>query len=414
MTDEPFDSCAVVASEAAVPVEALPPSYAPLPWVGPDAPTLADLTTLGVGGPVGRYVEVASEDEFIEVVRDADARNEPLLVLGGGSNIVAADEGFDGVVVRDVRDDIEVIEDTGCGGALVRVAAGVGLDALVARSIEEGWLGLEALSGIPGTVGAAPVQNVGAYGHEIAEVVASVTTFDRARSARRTLALADLELSYRSSLLKRERDWPGHTGDVTPRWVVTSVEFAFRHATLSAPIAYRQLAELLGVEVGERVDARRVREAVLELRAGKGMVLDPTNPDARSAGSFFTNPILDEATAATLPAEAPRYPVLDYSRRSNIADTPPHVPGQVKTSAAWLIDHAGIGRGFTVRPDSTAAVSRSHTLAITAAPTGALARDVRELASAIVERVHDTYGVRLTPEPAVMDCAGRVATFASA
>ncbi|MBD3689312.1 UDP-N-acetylmuramate dehydrogenase [Nanchangia anserum] len=370
---------------------------------------MAQLTTLGVGGELARYVEATGEAEFLETIREADATGTPVLVLGGGSNIVAPDEGFDGVVVRDVRDDIEVVDDTGCGGATVRVAAGVGLDALVARAIEEGWMGLEALSGIPGTVGAAPVQNVGAYGHEIAEVISSVSTLDRLTGQRAHLALAELGLGYRTSRLKRERVWGQHSGEVTPRWVITSVEFAFRHASLSAPIAYAQLADALGVEVGDRVDAAQVREAVLALRASKGMVLDERDPDARSAGSFFTNPVLSAAAAAALPAEAPRFPVYDYAARRNIADAPPLLEGVVKTSAAWLIEHAGISRGFALRDDATAAISSKHTLALTTRGSSPCSADVRELAEAVVERVRERFGVTLVPEPALMDRSGTVA-----
>lgn len=408
------DACAWVPRTTREPVVALSATYAPTPWEDQQPPTLADLTTLGVGGPVERYVEATTSADLVDAVREADAAGIPVLVIGGGSNIVGDDSGFAGWVVRDVRQSIEVVEDTGCGGATVRVAAGVGLDALVARAIEEGWMGLEALSGIPGTVGASPVQNVGAYGHEVAEVISSVTTYDRLSGQRKQLALAELGFGYRTSVLKRSVGAPGVPPGPTPRWVVTEVEFAFRHATLSAPIAYAQLAGALGVEVGERVDAARVREAVLQLRRGKSMVLDPADPNARSAGSFFTNPVVTRTEADRLPADAPRYPVYDYTARTNIADAPPVVDGVVKVSAAWLIEHAGIARGFRLDDAASARVSGAHTLALTTCGPSPCSADLHALAAHIRDRVATRFGVTLVPEPIVLpgrDAAGGVSTF---
>lgn len=259
-------------------------------------------------------------------------------------------------------------------------------------------MGLETLSGIPGTVGAAPVQNVGAYGHEISEVVSSVTTLDRETGQRRQFSLSELGFGYRTSVLKESLEKWGPS----PRWIVLDVEFAFRHATLSAPVAYAQLARTLGCKVGDRVDALAVREAVLDLRRGKGMVLDAADPDTHSAGSFFTNPIVSAADADTLPPDAPRYPVLDHSARRNIADAAPEVPGLVKTSAAWLIDHAGFTKGFALTADAPVALSTKHALAITRRSPDATAADISRLRQRIVEGVRDTYGVTLRPEPVTL------------
>lgn len=402
------DACDWSPKRRGLAITAVPATFAPTPWRGETTPTLSDLTTLGVGGPIKTYVEVDTERDFIDAISSADAEGKPVLVLGGGSNLVAPDEGFDGVVVRDLRREIDVVDDSACGGATVRVSAGMPLDELVVRAIEEGWMGLESLSGIPGSVGAAPVQNVGAYGHEVSEVISSVATWDRLTGQRHHMPLSELAFGYRTSVLKRTGVRGGPPMEVTGRWVVTSVEFAFRHATLSAPVAYRQLAEHMGVVVGERVDSVRVREAVLDLRRGKGMVLDPADPDTHSAGSFFTNPVLTTAGAEGLPPEAPRYPVYDYTARRNIADEAPIVDDRVKTSAAWLIAHAGIDRGERIEPNAPVAISSKHTLAL-ARVGHARAVDVRLLADHVVEAVRERFGITLTPEPAFFDAKGRLA-----
>ena len=218
---------------------------------------------------------------LVDAVRIADEGGDPLLLVAGGSNLVVADEGVDGTVIRVLTQGVVVDLDS-CSGAMVTVQAGETWDAIVARAVDEEWVGVEALSGIPGSVGATPIQNVGAYGQEVAQTIASVRVFDRYDRTIRTIAAADCGFTYRSSRFKAEPN----------RFVVLTVTFQLPLGDLGAPVAYAELARTLGVEIGARVPAARVREAVLELRRGKGMVLDPDDHDTWSAGSFFTNPIL--------------------------------------------------------------------------------------------------------------------------
>lgn len=358
---------------------------------------LADLTTLRVGGPARRYVEASSEAELIAAVQGADAEGEPLLVIGGGSNLLVGDEGFDGLVLRDARSELETPDVSACAGTTLTVAAGTVWDEVVEMAIANRWVGLEALSGIPGSTGATPVQNVGAYGQEVSQSIASVRVWDRGRSRVRTLALSDLGFGYRSSVLKRsmrpaEGATPWHP---TPRYVVLDVTFQLRWGDLSAPIAYGELAARLGVEVGARVPLAEVRAAVLELRRGKGMVLDPEDHDTWSAGSFFTNPVLATDALADFPPEAPRWSAG---------------PGLTKVSAAWLIEHAGFSKGFGA--PGPAALSTKHTLALTNRG-GASAEDVLALARSVRDAVQARFGVELVPEPVVipagaLDVAARV------
>lgn len=369
-------------------------------------PALAELTTLRVGGPVGRYVETASEAELIDVIRQADDASTPLLVIGGGSNILASDTGFEGLVVRDARSDVSLVSDDACGGVEITATAGTTWDDLVRQAIASHWGGFATLSGIPGTVGAAPVQNLGAYGTEVAELLASVRAWDRAAGRTVHLPLSELRLAYRDSDLKRSLTDPavgaGRTWGPTGRWVVLSATFHVRQASLSAPIAYSQLAHVLGVDMGERADARDVREAVLELRRSKGMVLDAADHDTWSAGSFFTNPVLTDAEAAALPEGAPRYPVTDHTRVVAGTRKAPVVDGLIKTSAAWLIDHAGFSKGFAVHgsdgASAPASLSTRHVLALTNRG-GATAADIVALRETIVEGVRERYGITLVPEP---------------
>ncbi len=344
--------------------------------------TLADLTTLRVGGPASRMIEASSEKEIVETVAAADAAGEPLLVLGGGSNVLISDAGFPGVVVRDTRREIAVESEDACGGAAFSVTAGMPWDDVVLRAVTEGWTGIEALSGIPGSTGATPVQNVGAYGQEVGDVVAMVRTWDRQEQRFRTLARGELGLGYRTSILKESlhRDGGWHP---TPRYVVLSVMFQMRLATRSTPIRYPELARTLGVEVGERVESAEVRAAVLELRSGKGMVLDGDDHDTWSAGSFFTNPVLPED--AELPEGAPRFPAGD---------------GYVKSSAAWLIQHAGFERGFRL-DGAAASLSTKHVLALTNRGA-ASAEDLLALARTVRDGVRDTFGITLVPEPVLV------------
>ncbi len=332
---------------------------------------LAPLTTLRTGGPARRLVTVTSADAVAEVVADCDRRGEPLLVLGGGSNVVIADDGFPGTVLRIATRGVRVEAD-GCSGASVRVAAGEDWDALVERAVTEGWVGVEALSGIPGSTGATPIQNVGAYGQEVAQTVSRVRAWDRHDGAWRTFAAADCGFAYRHSRFKG-----------SDRYVVVEVEFQLRLGELGAPVAYAELARALGVGIGGRVPLRDMRSAVLALRAGKGMVLDDRDPDTWSAGSFFTNPILAAPEAAVLPPDAPRWPLPD---------------GRVKTSAAWLIEHAGFPKGY-VR--GAAGLSTKHTLALTNRG-GATSADLLALAREVRDGVARAFGVRLVNEPVLV------------
>lgn len=370
--------------------------------LGAQAPTtLAQLTTTRIGGPIASYLEAHSEQEMIEAIKQADAAGTPLLVVGGGSNLLASDAGFDGLVLRDARSEISVNSDTQCGGVEFTVTAGMSLDELVCEAIANEWAGFAPLSGIPGTVGAAPVQNVGAYGTEIAELVTAVRAWDRLKGRVVYLALTDLKLAYRDSLLKQSlrsvEAGGGRLWGPTGRWVVLSVTFQVRQAYMSHPIAYKQLAGHLGVELGDRVEATDLRQAVLELRRSKGMVLDPADHNTWSSGSFFTNPVLTQEQADKLPSQAPRFEVTDHSMIVGTRPAPV-VPGLVKTSAAWLIQHAGFGSGFALDDAAPASLSTVHVLAITNRGN-ASAADIEALAKTVIAGVRDKYGLTLVPEP---------------
>lgn len=341
----------------------------------PESVLLADHTTLHLGGPARHFVVAGTEAELVDAVRRADEAGEPLLVLGGGSNLVVADSGFDGTVVQvattGVVPDVEG-DDASCGGVLVTVAAGESWDELVATAVERDWVGIEALSGIPGSVGATPIQNVGAYGQEVAQTIASVRVWDRTERAVRTFANADCDFAYRHSRFKAD---PG-------RHVVLSVTFQLAQGSLGAPVGYAELARTLGVEPGQRAPLAAVRDAVLGLRRGKGMVLDEADHDTWSAGSFFTNPVV---AAEAVPDGAPAWPVDDG----------------VKTSAAWLIERAGFGKGHA---RGAAAVSGKHTLALTNRG-GATTEELLALAREVRDGVEEHFGIRLVNEPVLLGCA---------
>lgn len=337
--------------------------------------SLSELTTLRVGGQPSQIITAETEAEFTQAIAECDAAGEPLLVLGGGSNLVISDAGFPGTVVRDARQEIKVPDASACAGASVTITAGAIWDDVAARCVNEGWAGVECLAGIPGSAGATPVQNVGAYGQEIGDVLASVRVWDRQENRARMFAVGELDLSYRNSILKRTML------GATPRWVVLSMELQLRIGDLSEPIRYGELAQKLGVEVGKRAPLDQVRAAVLELRNKKGMVLNVADHDTWSAGSFFTNPILSAEQAEQLPEDAPRYPAT---------------PGMVKTSAAWLIEHSGIKRGHGL--PGPAAVSTKHTLALTNRG-GAQAEDIVRLAREVRGAVQNQFGITLVPEP---------------
>ena len=332
---------------------------------------LAALTTLRLGGPAREVVHATTEQQLVDAVREADAAGTPVLVVAGGSNLVVGDDGFDGRVVVVETAGLEPVQDL-CSGAQVTVAAGESWDALVAHAVEQRWVGVEALSGIPGSVGATPIQNVGAYGQEVADTIASVRCWDRVEDVQRTFFAADCGFGYRTSRFKQD----------PTRHLVLSVTFQLRLGELGAPVRYAELARTLGVQPGERAPLTDVRRAVLGLRAGKGMVLDEEDHDTWSAGSFFTNPVLD---APDVPVGAPRWEQPD---------------GRVKTSAAWLIEHAGFAKGYRA---GRVALSGKHTLALTNRG-GATTAELLALAGEIQRTVQERFGVWLVNEPVLVGC----------
>lgn len=412
---------------------------------------LADLCTLRVGGEARRFLLTTRRDELIQAIAQADAAREPLLFLGGGSNLVPVDGEFPGLVLRDGREDVRVLtlqefSELRAGGeqpsqgrepdtelrpdasrgirdaaavvakaqqfaaatpscVFLSVSGGLAWDRLVEFCVTQGFSGLEALSGIPGVVGAAPVQNIGAYGGEVADCLLGVTAWDRQECRLVYLSAADLRFGYRDSLLKQSRLQveanfgtpqfaPAHPGTnpATGRWIVLEVDFALQRGG-GTPVRYAQLAGALGVPMGTVVPAAQIRTAVLELRHSKGMVLDPSDHDTWSVGSFFTNPILpvDAAAALELPQDAPRWEAALPGRAGELG---------VKLSAAWLIEHSGITKGFTL-PGAGAGVSTKHVLALTNRGN-ATAADIQALASHIIAAVQGAYGVTLVPEPVIL------------
>ncbi|MDO4241001.1 MAG: UDP-N-acetylmuramate dehydrogenase [Microbacteriaceae bacterium] len=407
---------------------------------GADVPTLAHLTTMQVGGPCERLLVANTAEELARYARELARGWDDWLLLGGGSNTIVCDEGYPGTVLLVRNTGISEIADPSlpAGTVRVRAQAGQNWDESVAWAAEKGYAGIEMLAGIPGLCGAAPVQNIGAYGGELSQTLHSVTCYDIELDEVREMQAAELELGYRTSILKQ-----GY------RAVILSIDLLLQNNSaqpepLSAPLAFPQLARALGAELGTKLPLKKVREAVLQVRAAKGMVLNEIDPDTRSAGSFFTNPIVSEHFARTLPADAPRFPIgseddtpqivpletylqnladtelqggngfyqapafdsidafnhetqpVAYPQTQNSSAATPAGP-QVKLSAAWLIENAGVPRGFTI-PGSGAAVSSKHTLAITNRGH-ATAADIAELARYIVSMVQTEFGVLLTPEP---------------
>ena len=328
---------------------------------------LSEFTTLGVGGPAEKLVRVQTEAELIQAVQEADDAGTPLLIIGGGSNILVADSGFAGTVIV-VETSGNSYEIDACSGGMLQVAAGVDWDEFVAFTLEKRLANLESLSGIPGTVGAAPIQNIGAYGHEVSEVIARVRTYDRREKAVKTFTADQCEFSYRDSIFKREAD----------RYVILDVIFQLRRGEHSLPIKYKELADALGVELESRVPTKDLRNAVLALRAKKGMLVDAEH-HIQSAGSFFVNPIISTEVSATLPEAAPRWPQPD---------------GTVKVSAAWLMEHAGVVKGERL---NGAKISERHVLALANAGD-AKADDIISLARSAQDRVREKFGITLVPE----------------
>jgi UDP-N-acetylmuramate dehydrogenase len=336
---------------------------------------LAPLTTFRLGGPATRLVTATTDDEVVAAVREADASGTPLLIIGGGSNLVIGDKGFDGTALRIATRGFEL------SGTKLELAAGEVWTDAVARTVEEGLAGVECLAGIPGSAGATPIQNVGAYGQEVSSTITEVVAYDRATGETVTLSNAECEFSYRHSRFKQHPE----------RFVVLRVRFELEDAGgLSAPVKYPETARLLGVRAGDRVDASVARKAVLELRAGKGMVLDPDDHDTWSAGSFFTNPILTSEEYAAFLARV--------HGRLGPETTPPAYPagdGRTKTSAAWLIDKSGFTKGYGSGP---ARISTKHTLALTNRGE-ATTEDLLALAREVVAGVREAFGVTLVNEP---------------
>jgi UDP-N-acetylmuramate dehydrogenase len=343
---------------------------------------LADYTTVRLGGPAHGFVRAGTDDELIDAVRTADAAGEPVLILGGGSNLVVSDEGFDGTVIQVATRG--VARDAGPGG--LTVAAGEEWDAVVARTVAEGLAGLECLSGIPGLAGATPIQNVGAYGQEVAQTITSVRVYDRGTGDVRQLPNELCGFAYRTSRFRG-----------SDRFVVLSVTFGLAVQVLSAPVRYAELAAALGVPPGGQVESTEARAAVIELRQRKGMVIDPADPDTRGVGSFFVNPVLDAAALAAVEAAArarcgpgTRVPRFEVAGSGD---------GLVKVPAAWLIEQAGFGKGYS--PGDGARISAKHTLALVNGGTASTAA-LLALARQIRDGVRDAFGVSLAPEPVLV------------
>ncbi|WP_406312375.1 UDP-N-acetylmuramate dehydrogenase [Streptomyces sp. NBC_00114] len=339
-----------------------------------DAP-LAPLTTFRLGGPATRLLTATTDAEVVAAVREADDTGTPLLLIGGGSNLVIGDKGFAGTALVIATKGFDL------AGTRLELAAGEVWTGAVAHTVEAGLAGIECLAGIPGSAGATPIQNVGAYGQEVSSTITEVIAYDRHMRETVTVPSADCAFSYRHSRFKADPE----------RYVVLRVRFELEDADgLSAPVKYAETARALGVEPGDRVPLAAARETVLELRAGKGMVLDPEDHDTWSAGSFFTNPILTDAQFAAFHARV--------QERLGDGVEPPAYPageGHTKTSAAWLIDKAGFAKGYGT---GAARISTKHTLALTNRGE-ATTEDLLALAREVVAGVHEAFGITLVNEP---------------
>ena len=339
-----------------------------------DAPGLGAYTTLRLGGPAGTLTVAAETDEAVTTVRNAYGKGRPVLILAGGSNVVIGDGGFAGETLLLRTRGMRVLS-TRAGRVLLRVAAGEVWDDFVEYAVSNGWSGVECLSGIPGSAGATPIQNVGAYGQEVAQTIVAVHAYDRETDTIREMSPAECAFAYRSSIFKHN-----------DRFLVTHVDFLLTVSDDSAPIRYAELARNLGVEAGDRVPLRQARDTVLKLRAGKGMVLDQDDKDTWSVGSFFTNPVVSAERWAALGLEAPHWPGED---------------GTVKIPAAWLIEHAGFPKGYA---GTGVAISTKHTLALTNRGAGRTS-DLLDLARTIRDGVGSRFGIELHPEPVLINCA---------
>ena len=329
---------------------------------------LSNFTTLKVGGPAQKIVHAHTEDELVNFVKAADKSGEKILILGGGSNLLISDEGFAGTVIR-VESKGNALEFDACSGGMIEVSAGEDWDEFVAITIAKGFADLESLSGIPGTVGGAPIQNIGAYGHEVSETIARVKAYDRKNGEVKTFTNQECKFSYRNSVFKEENG----------RYVILNVTFQLRKGESSLPITYAELAKHLSINIGDRASVSDVRKAVLELRGRKGMLIDSKDVNSNSAGSFFVNPILSKSEADKLPQDAPRWPQPD---------------GRVKTSAAWLMEHAGVLKGEKF---AGAQISSKHVLALTNSGD-ATAEDIIELAKIARAKVYEKFQIKLEAE----------------
>jgi len=327
---------------------------------------LSKYTSFRVGGPATKIVQVSTEAEIIAAIEEAG--DSPILIMGGGTNVLIADKGFEGTVIRISNNSVQAEVDA-CSGATLTIGAGEDWDTFVQTTIDRGFAGLETLSGIPGTVGAAPIQNIGAYGHEVSEFITRVRTYDRQEKALKTFTNTECEFSYRNSYFK------SHPG----RYVIIEVQFQIRRGEFSDPITYIELSKKLGIEPGEKAPVVATRAAVLELRASKGMLLKNDDHDSWSAGSFFTNPIISQQAADLLPNAAPKWPLND---------------GRVKVSAAWLIENSGIHKGDEL---GGARISTKHVLALSNSGN-ATAADIAELAKRARNQVKEVFGITLEAE----------------
>jgi UDP-N-acetylmuramate dehydrogenase len=334
---------------------------------------LSAYTTLRLGGPAGILTVATESDEVVATVRKAAAEKRPVLILAGGSNVVIGDEGFDGPVVLVRTRGVRIVEEQ-ADSVVLRVAAGEPWDDFVAYAVDHGLSGVECLSGIPGSAGATPIQNVGAYGQEVAHTIVAVHAYDRERDTIRAMSPIECGFAYRASVFKHN-----------DRFVVLQVDFRLARSAESAPIRYAELARNLGVEAGDRVSLRHARDTVLKLREHKGMVLDPTDHDTWSVGSFFTNPVVSASEWDALGLDAPHWPGDD---------------GSVKIPAAWLIERAGFPKGFA---GDGVAISSKHTLALTNRGTGTT-EALLGLARTVRDGVRERFGVDLHPEPVLINC----------
>lgn len=337
---------------------------------------LAPRTTLGIGGPARRLVRIGSVDELREALRDADAAGEPVLVLGGGSNLVVSDAGWAGLVISMGIDEVSIVE--AGDHATVTGGAGVVWDTFVAQIVDAGLAGCECLAGIPGLVGATPMQNVGAYGQEVSDTITRVRVLDRTTGELVDMAPAECRFAYRSSVFKGSR-----------RWIVVEVELRLRRSEMSMPIKYAELAKSLGVPEGWTAPLSLVRERVIELRRAKGMVVDVADPDSRSAGSFFMNPIVDVQTLSAIESQLPVGTTMPKFAAAG---------GKTKLSAAWLIERAGFTKGFA---RGRVGISTKHALALVNRG-GATATELLAFAREIQDGVRSKLGIELHPEPVIL------------